>query len=148
MVDSFTWQNVSAPNHLFCTFLFATEEGPFGAETFCQVKLSTTCLTLKNQQMPIKLALFTALLASLEFARIGYKPGKIASMASSSRFADLPEVSSSPHQPSSISVLLKQQLWFESVDTINFCMCIAKVVVKHIASKSSKNYFHGPTTLI
>ena len=36
---------------LFCTF-FATEEGPFGAETFCQVKLSTTCLTLKNQQMP------------------------------------------------------------------------------------------------
>ena len=32
---------------------FATEEGPFGAETFCQVKLSTTCLTLKNQQIPI-----------------------------------------------------------------------------------------------
>ena len=30
-----------------------------------------------------KLALFTALLASLEFARISYKPGKIASMASS-----------------------------------------------------------------
>ena len=39
-------------NHLFCT-LFATEEGPFGAETFCQVKLSTMCLTLKNQQIPI-----------------------------------------------------------------------------------------------
>ena len=39
MVDSFTWQNVVYP-------FFATEEGPFGAETFCQVKLSTTCLTL------------------------------------------------------------------------------------------------------
>ena len=26
---------------LFCTF-FATEDGPIGAETFCQVKLSTT----------------------------------------------------------------------------------------------------------
>ena len=37
---------------LFCT-LFTTEEGPFGAETFCQVKLSTTCLTLKNEQIPI-----------------------------------------------------------------------------------------------
>ena len=35
-----------------CT-LFATEEGPFGAETFCQGKLFTTCLTLKNQQIPI-----------------------------------------------------------------------------------------------
>ena len=76
MVDSFTWRNVSAPNHLFCTFLFATEEGPFGAETLCQVKLSTTCLMLKNQQMPIKLALFTALVASLEFARISYSQAR------------------------------------------------------------------------
>ena len=32
---------------------FATEEGPFGAETFCLVKLSTTYLTLKNQQIPM-----------------------------------------------------------------------------------------------
>ena len=38
-------------NDLFST-LFATEEGPFGAETFCQVKLSITCLMLKNQQIP------------------------------------------------------------------------------------------------
>ena len=76
MVDSFTWQNISAPNHLFCTFLFATEEGPFGAETFCQVKLSTMCLMLKNQQMPVKLALLTALLASLEFARISYSQAR------------------------------------------------------------------------
>ena len=37
---------------LFVPF-FATEEDPFGAETFCQVKLSTTCLTLKNQQIPV-----------------------------------------------------------------------------------------------
>ena len=76
VVDSFTWQNVSAPNHLFCTFLFATEEGTLGAETFCQVKLSTTCLTLKNQQMPLKLALLTALLASLEFARSSYSQAR------------------------------------------------------------------------
>ena len=27
-------------------------------------------------------------------------------------------------------------------------MCIAKVVVKHIASKASEKFFHGPTTLI
>ena len=39
----------------FVPFL-ATEEGPFRAKTFCQVKLSTTCLTLKNQQIPIELA--------------------------------------------------------------------------------------------
>ena len=32
--------------------IFATEEGPFGAETFCQVKLSTMCLMLKSQQIP------------------------------------------------------------------------------------------------
>ena len=37
------------------------------------------------------------------------------------------------------NVLLEKQLWFESVDTVNFCMCIAKVVVKHIASKASEN---------
>ena len=30
------------------------KEAPFGGEAFCQVKLSTTCLTLKNQQIPIK----------------------------------------------------------------------------------------------
>ena len=32
---------------------FSTEEGPFRAKMFCQVKLSTTCLTLQNQQIPI-----------------------------------------------------------------------------------------------
>ena len=38
--------------HLFSLFFFfATEEGPFGAEMICQVKLSTTCLTLKIQQI-------------------------------------------------------------------------------------------------
>ena len=95
--------------------------------------------------------MFTALLASLEFARISYKPGKIASMASSRRFADLPEVSSSPINHPIFrfqNVLLEKQLWFESVDTVNFCMYIAKVVVKHIASKASEIFFHGPTTLI
>ena len=46
------------------------------------------------------------------------------------------------------NVLSEKQLWFESVDTVNFCMYIAKVVVKHIASKASEHFFHGPTTLI
>ena len=31
---------------------FATEEVPFGAEMFCYLKLSTTCLTLENQSIP------------------------------------------------------------------------------------------------
>ena len=44
---------VSISSHCF----FATEEGPFGAEMICQVKLSTTCLTLKIQQIPVCLLL-------------------------------------------------------------------------------------------
>ena len=43
---------------MICFVLFfATEEDPFGAETFCQQeKLSTTRLTLKNQQIPHSLS--------------------------------------------------------------------------------------------
>ena len=43
--------------HLFSLFFFATEEGPFGAEMICQMKLSTMCLTLKIQQIPVCLLL-------------------------------------------------------------------------------------------
>ena len=43
----FSCKKVQTKSNLFCTFL------QLGAETFCQVKLSTTCLTLKNQQIPI-----------------------------------------------------------------------------------------------
>ena len=55
MVDSFTWQNVLVPigPSSVAKKGYKTEEGPFGAEMFCQVKLSTTCLTLKNQQIPV-----------------------------------------------------------------------------------------------
>ena len=44
---------------MFCT-AFATEEDPFRAETFCQVKQSTTCVTLKNHQIPMTLKDSTA----------------------------------------------------------------------------------------
>ena len=67
-----------------------------------------------------KLVLLTALLASLEFARITYKPGKIDSMASSSRFADLTEVSLPLINHPIFRFQIEKQLWFESVDTITF----------------------------
>ena len=54
MVDSFTWLNVSAPKGPSSVAKKGTKQitNHFGAETFCQVKLSTTCLTLENQQIP------------------------------------------------------------------------------------------------
>ena len=55
MVDSFTWQNVSAPKGPSSVAKKGTKQitNNFEAETFYQVKLSTTCLTLENQQIPI-----------------------------------------------------------------------------------------------
>ena len=40
-------------NHdLFCTLFLQLKKALLGPKRFCQEKLSTTCLTLKNQQIP------------------------------------------------------------------------------------------------
>ena len=46
---------------MFCT-PFATEEGPFGAKTFCLVKQSTTCLALTHIHTPSDTCMYVHIL--------------------------------------------------------------------------------------